>query len=47
MKEFLKNGVISLDYVRSERNLADPLTKGLPRRQVEDSSRGMGVKPIM
>ncbi|KAK4386041.1 hypothetical protein Sango_2474700 [Sesamum angolense] len=27
VKEFLKNWIISLDYVRSERNLADPLTK--------------------
>ncbi|KAL2245930.1 UNVERIFIED_CONTAM: Retrovirus-related Pol polyprotein from transposon TNT 1-94, partial [Sesamum indicum] len=32
VKELLKNGIISLDYVRSERNLADPLTKGLTRR---------------
>ncbi|KAL0348559.1 UNVERIFIED_CONTAM: Retrovirus-related Pol polyprotein from transposon TNT 1-94 [Sesamum angustifolium] len=32
VKELLKNGIISLDYVRSERNLADPLTKGLTRK---------------
>ncbi|KAL0412303.1 UNVERIFIED_CONTAM: hypothetical protein Slati_3820000 [Sesamum latifolium] len=29
-KELLKNGIISLDYVRSKRNLADPLTKDVP-----------------
>ncbi|KAL0285601.1 UNVERIFIED_CONTAM: Retrovirus-related Pol polyprotein from transposon TNT 1-94 [Sesamum angustifolium] len=32
VKKLLKNEIISLDYVRSERNLADPLTKGLTRR---------------
>lgn len=46
VKQLLKNGVISLDYVRSERNLADPFTKGLSRRVVLESSRGMGLKPI-
>ncbi|KAK4397301.1 hypothetical protein Sango_1566700 [Sesamum angolense] len=32
VKELFKNGIISLEYVRSERTLADPLTKGLTRR---------------
>ncbi|KAL0287408.1 UNVERIFIED_CONTAM: hypothetical protein Scaly_2765200 [Sesamum calycinum] len=32
VKELFKNGIISLEYVRSERNLTDPLTKGLTRR---------------
>jgi len=45
VKQLLKHGVISLDYVRSEKNLADPLTKGLPRRVVVESTRGMGLKP--
>ena len=42
VKQLLKDGVIYLDYVRSERNLADPLTKGLPRKVVLDLSRGWG-----
>ncbi|KAL0383157.1 UNVERIFIED_CONTAM: Retrovirus-related Pol polyprotein from transposon TNT 1-94 [Sesamum calycinum] len=46
VKELLKNGIISLDYVRSERNLADPLTKGLTRRIIFESSRAMGLKPL-
>lgn len=46
VKQLLKNGVISLDYVRSENNLADPFTKGLPRKVVLESSRGMGLKPM-
>lgn len=28
VKELLENGVISLDFGKSEKNLADPLTKG-------------------
>jgi len=39
LKKMLKHGVISLEYVRSERNLADPLTKGLTR---ESFSRRQG-----
>jgi len=36
--------VLSLKYVRSEKNLADPLTKGLPRIVVLELSREMGLK---
>lgn len=46
VRQFIVNGVISLEYVRTEKNLADPFTKGLSRRQVEDSSSGMGLKPM-
>jgi len=45
VRQLIKNGVISLEYVKSERNLADPFTKGLSRKIVLDSSRGMGLKP--
>lgn len=44
MKENLSNGVISLDFVRPEKNLADPFTKRLTRRQVQDFSAVMIVK---
>ncbi|KAL0441840.1 UNVERIFIED_CONTAM: Retrovirus-related Pol polyprotein from transposon TNT 1-94 [Sesamum radiatum] len=46
VKELLKGGIISLEYVRSERNLADPLTKGLTRRIILETSRAMGLKPL-
>jgi len=46
VQRLLMHGAISLEYVRSERNLADPLTKGLPGRVVLESSRGMGLKPL-
>ncbi|KAL6339065.1 hypothetical protein AAG906_024216 [Vitis piasezkii] len=38
--------VISLDFVRSKLNLADPLTKPLNKKLVEETSRGMGLMPI-
>ena len=46
VRQLITNGVICLEFVRSERNLADPLTKGLNRRMVLDTSRGMGLKPM-
>ncbi|GAA0167476.1 hypothetical protein LIER_22402 [Lithospermum erythrorhizon] len=46
VRQFLKNGVISLDYVKSERNLADSFTEGLTRKVILDTSRGMRLKPL-
>ncbi|RVW13910.1 Retrovirus-related Pol polyprotein from transposon TNT 1-94 [Vitis vinifera] len=46
IRQLLSTGVISVDYVKSKDNIADPLTKGLNRELVEKSSRGMGLKPI-
>ncbi|KAL0546603.1 hypothetical protein IC582_016515 [Cucumis melo] len=46
VKQLLKEGTISLEFVRSEKNLADPLTKGLTRKMVLDSSMNMGLKPF-
>ncbi|GAA0174396.1 hypothetical protein LIER_27793 [Lithospermum erythrorhizon] len=46
VRQFLKNGVISLDFVRSESNLADTFTKGLTKKVVIDTSRRMGLKPL-
>uniref|UniRef100_A0A2N9HRF5 Uncharacterized protein n=1 Tax=Fagus sylvatica TaxID=28930 RepID=A0A2N9HRF5_FAGSY len=47
VRQLINNGVIALEFVRSEKNLADPLTKGLSRKLVHDTSRGMGLRPIM
>ncbi|KAL0561069.1 hypothetical protein IC582_001487 [Cucumis melo] len=46
VKQLLKEGTISLEFIRSEKNLADPLTKGLTRKMVLDSSMNMGLKPF-
>ena len=41
----MKNHVIALDFVRSEKNLADHLAKGLSKAVILESSRGMGLSP--
>ena len=46
VKQFLKSGMISIDYVKSERNLTDPLTKPLGRKMILKTSRAMGLKPL-
>ena len=46
IRQLISTGVISVDYVKSKDNIADPLTKGLNRELVEKSSRGMRLKPI-
>jgi hypothetical protein len=46
VRQLLSNGIISIEYIRSAENLADPFTKGLARELVDKSSRGMGLKPM-
>ncbi|KAL0316545.1 UNVERIFIED_CONTAM: hypothetical protein Sradi_5532700 [Sesamum radiatum] len=46
VQEILKNGIISLEYVRSKRNLTDPLAKGLTRRMILVTSKAMVLKPL-
>ena len=47
VRQLLSNGVSYIDYIKSKDNLAGPLTKGLSRDQVNYSSRGMGLKPMI
>ena len=42
----IANVVITLEYVKSERNIADPLTKGLNRKTILEASREMGLKSV-
>ena len=44
VRQLLSNGTISIDYVRTNDNLADPFTKGLSREKIDCASRGMGLK---
>ena len=46
VRQLLLSGIISIDYVKSKDNIADPLTKGLAREQVYKLSRGMRLKPV-
>nr|GEW29766.1 zinc finger, CCHC-type [Tanacetum cinerariifolium] len=42
--ELIMNGVVSIEFVRSQQNLADHMTKGLPRDLILNSAEGMGIK---
>ncbi|GKC87043.1 hypothetical protein Tco_1147692 [Tanacetum coccineum] len=44
IRELITNGVVSIESVRSQQNLADHLTKGLARDLVIKSVEGMGLK---
>ncbi|GJS03849.1 zinc finger, CCHC-type containing protein [Tanacetum coccineum] len=44
IRELIMNEVISIEFVRSQQNLADHLTKGLARDLVIKSVEGMGLK---
>ena len=46
IRQLLSNEIISIDYMKLKENIADLLTKGLSREQVNCSSRGMGLKPM-
>jgi len=46
VKQLIADGVINIVYVMTNKNLADPLTKGLLRDLVKDTSFGMGLKPL-
>jgi hypothetical protein len=45
IRELIMNGVVSIEFVRSQQNLADHLTKGLARDLVFKSAKGMGLSP--
>ncbi|KAK4359166.1 hypothetical protein RND71_021395 [Anisodus tanguticus] len=45
IRQLITTGIISIDYIKSKDNIADPLTKGLPKDQMFCLSRGMGLKP--
>nr|GEX37548.1 hypothetical protein [Tanacetum cinerariifolium] len=44
IRKLIRNGVVYIEFVRSQQNLADHLTKGLVRDLVIKSTKGMGLK---
>ena len=46
IRELLKEGVITVDYIKTNKNLADPLTKGLVREMIYITSKGMGLRSV-
>lgn len=47
MRTLLEEVVISLQYVKSRFNLADPLSKGLGKELVVETCNEMGIKPVV
>ena len=47
VRELVSQGVIAVDFVGTKENIADPLTKGLDKKQVQKFRMGMGLKPII
>ena len=46
VKQLIEDGIISIVYIKSSGNLADPFTKGLSRDLIKVTSIGMGLKPF-
>ncbi|KAL0284264.1 UNVERIFIED_CONTAM: Retrovirus-related Pol polyprotein from transposon RE2 [Sesamum radiatum] len=47
IRDLISEGVITITFVRSQKNLADPLTKGLSRELVKNTSIAMGLNPLL
>ena len=47
VRQLIFDGIISIIYVKSCNNLADPCTKALLRDVVEKTSAGLGLKPFI
>ena len=46
VRQLLSSGIITIGYVKSKDNIADPLIKGLTREMVAKTSRGMSLRPL-
>ena len=46
IRQLIKSGTISIVYLRSNNNLANPATKALSRDMVGVTSSGMWLKPF-
>lgn len=46
VRQLIRDGVMTVTYVKSCDNLADPLTKGLSKNMVWSTAAKMGLKPI-
>ena len=45
VKDLRTTGVVTFDYIKTDSNLADPFTKGLARKSIQELSKGMGLRP--
>ena len=47
VRQLIEDGIITITFVKSKGNLADPLTKGLSRDKVKETTAKMRLKPIV
>ena len=47
VRGLIREGTVNIAYVRSAKNLADPLTKPLTRDLVISTTRDMGLRPLI
>jgi hypothetical protein len=45
VRKMRNSGVITLDYIHTEKNLTDPFTKELSRNVIDAASKEMGLRP--
>jgi hypothetical protein len=45
IRKIRNSGAITLDYIHTEKNLADPFTKGLSRNGIDAASKEMDLRP--
>jgi hypothetical protein len=45
VRKMRNSGVITLDYIHTEKNLTDLFTKGLPHNVIDATSKNMGLRP--
>ena len=46
VKKMRNSGVISVDYISTDKNLADQFTKELSRNVIDNASKEIGMRPI-
>jgi hypothetical protein len=46
VRKLQNSRVITITYIQTDKNLADPFTKGLSRNVIDSASREMGLRPI-
>jgi hypothetical protein len=46
VRKLRNSGVITVAYIQTDKNLADPFTNGLSRNVIVSASREMGLRPI-
>ena len=46
VRKLRNSEVVSVTYIQTNKNLADPFTKGSSRNVIDSASREMGMRPV-